>query len=100
VVHEGEQGIAEGACQSCAIRSYLSTAKHGIGFFETLVMLTKNESCIPLNTILLILLRCDMDHIFCCFNVVPKLGAPGDEAQVYCRNYANLSGGNQLSVTN
>jgi transposase len=37
-----------GARQFCAIRSYLSTAaKHGISFFEALVMLTKGEPWIP-----------------------------------------------------
>jgi hypothetical protein len=37
-----------GARQFCAIRSYLSTgAKHGISFFDALVMLTKGESWLP-----------------------------------------------------
>jgi len=37
-----------GARQFCAIRSYLSTAaKHGIGFFDALVMLTKGEPWMP-----------------------------------------------------
>jgi transposase len=37
-----------GARQFCAIRSYLSTAvKHGISFFEALVMLTKGEPWMP-----------------------------------------------------
>jgi transposase len=37
-----------GARQFCAIRSYLSTAaKHGTGFFEALVMLTKGEPWMP-----------------------------------------------------
>jgi transposase len=37
-----------GARQFCAIRSYLSTAaKHGIGFFDALVMLTENRPWIP-----------------------------------------------------
>jgi transposase len=37
-----------GARQFCAIRSYLSTAaKHGVGFFDALVMLTENRPWIP-----------------------------------------------------
>jgi transposase len=37
-----------GARQFCAIRSYLSTAaKHGIGFFHALVMLTKGDPWMP-----------------------------------------------------
>jgi len=37
-----------GARQFCAIRSYLSTAaKHGIGFFDALVMLTQGEPWMP-----------------------------------------------------
>ena len=37
-----------GARQSCAIRSYLSTAaKHGISFFDALIMLTKGEPRMP-----------------------------------------------------
>jgi len=37
-----------GARQFCAIRSYLSTAaKHGLGFFDALVMLTENRPWIP-----------------------------------------------------
>ena len=37
-----------GARQFCAIRSYLSTAaKHGLGFFDALVMLTKGQPWIP-----------------------------------------------------
>jgi transposase len=37
-----------GARQFCAIRSYLSTAaKHGISFFDALVMLTKGEPWMP-----------------------------------------------------
>jgi len=37
-----------GARQFCAIRSHLSTgAKHGISFFDALVMLTKGESWLP-----------------------------------------------------
>jgi transposase len=37
-----------GARQFCAIRSYLSTAaKHGLGFFDALVMLTEGEPWIP-----------------------------------------------------
>jgi transposase len=37
-----------GTRQFCAIRSYLSTAaKHGIGFFDALVMLTENRPWIP-----------------------------------------------------
>jgi transposase len=40
-----------GAHQFCAIRSYLSTAaKHGIGFFDALVMLTKGEPWKPAAT--------------------------------------------------
>ena len=39
-----------GARQFCAIRSYLSTAaKHGLSFFDALVMLTEgNRGCPPL----------------------------------------------------
>ncbi|WP_442875762.1 IS66 family transposase [Actinoallomurus sp. NBC_01490] len=37
-----------GAQQFCAIRSYLSTAaKHGIHFFEALVMLTEGQPWTP-----------------------------------------------------
>jgi transposase len=37
-----------GARQFCAIRSYLSTAaKHGLGFFDALVMLTEGEPWMP-----------------------------------------------------
>jgi hypothetical protein len=37
-----------GARQFCAIRSYLSTAaKHGLGFFHALVMLTKGWPWMP-----------------------------------------------------
>ena len=37
-----------GARQFCAIRSYLSTsAKHGMGFFEALVMLTEGNPWMP-----------------------------------------------------
>ena len=37
-----------GARQFCAIRSYLSTAaKHGLSFFDVLVMLTENRPWIP-----------------------------------------------------
>jgi transposase len=37
-----------GARQFCAIRSYLSTAaKHGLSFFDALVMLTKGEPWMP-----------------------------------------------------
>jgi transposase len=37
-----------GARQFCAIRSYLSTAaKHGLSFFDALVMLTKGETWMP-----------------------------------------------------
>jgi hypothetical protein len=37
-----------GAQQFCAIRSYLSTAaKHGIHFFEALVMLTEAQPWTP-----------------------------------------------------
>ena len=37
-----------GARQFCAIRSYLSTAaKHGLNFFDALVMLTENRPWIP-----------------------------------------------------
>ena len=37
-----------GARQFCAIRSYLSTtAKHGVGFFDALVMLTDGEPWMP-----------------------------------------------------
>jgi transposase len=40
-----------GARQFCAIRSYLSSAaKHGIGFFDALVMLTKGEPWMPAST--------------------------------------------------
>jgi hypothetical protein len=37
-----------GARQFCAIRSYLSTAKHGLGFFDALVMLAEGERGCPL----------------------------------------------------
>lgn len=37
-----------GARQFCAIRSYLSTAaKHGLSFFDALVMLTEGQPWIP-----------------------------------------------------
>jgi transposase len=37
-----------GARQFCAIRSYLSTAaKHGLGSFDVLVMLTEDQPWIP-----------------------------------------------------
>ncbi len=37
-----------GACQFCAIRSYLSTAaKHDLRFFDVLVVLTENRPWIP-----------------------------------------------------
>jgi transposase len=37
-----------GARQFCAIRSYLSTAaKHGIGSFDALIMLTKGKPWMP-----------------------------------------------------
>jgi transposase len=37
-----------GARQFCAIRSYLSTAaKHGLGFFDALVMLTAGQPWMP-----------------------------------------------------
>ena len=37
-----------GAGQFCAIRSYLSTAaKHGLSFFDALVMLTEGEPWMP-----------------------------------------------------
>jgi transposase len=37
-----------GACQFCAIRSYLSTAaKHGLSFFDALAMLTEGEPWMP-----------------------------------------------------
>ena len=37
-----------GARQFCAIRSYLSTAaKHGLGVFDALVMLTKGQPWMP-----------------------------------------------------
>jgi len=37
-----------GARQFCAIRSYLSTAaKHGLGVFGALVMLTKGQPWMP-----------------------------------------------------
>ena len=37
-----------GARQFCAIRSYLSTAaKHGLSFFDVLVMLTKGQPWMP-----------------------------------------------------
>ena len=40
-----------GAHQFCAIGSYLfSAAKHGIGFFDALVMLTKDEPWMPAST--------------------------------------------------
>lgn len=38
-----------GARQFCAIRSYLSTAaKHGLGFFDALIMLAKGEPWMPI----------------------------------------------------
>jgi hypothetical protein len=37
-----------GAQQFCAIRSYLSTAaKHGLSFFDALVMLTEDQPWTP-----------------------------------------------------
>ena len=37
-----------GARQFCAIRSYISTAaKHGLSFFDALVMLAKGEPWMP-----------------------------------------------------
>jgi transposase len=40
-----------GARQFCAIRSYLSTAaKHGLSFFDALVMLTENQPWMPATT--------------------------------------------------
>jgi hypothetical protein len=40
-----------GARQFCAIRSYLSSAaKHGIGFFDALVTLTKGKPWMPAST--------------------------------------------------
>ena len=40
-----------GARQFCAIRSYLSTAaKHGLSFFDALVMLTKGQPWMPAAT--------------------------------------------------
>jgi transposase len=37
-----------GARQFCAIRSYLSTAaKHGLGLFDALVVLTEGEPWVP-----------------------------------------------------
>jgi transposase len=37
-----------GARQFCAIRSYLSTAaKHGLGLFDALVMLTEGQPWMP-----------------------------------------------------
>ena len=37
-----------GARQFCAIRSYLSTAaKHGLGFFDAMVMLTEGRPWMP-----------------------------------------------------
>jgi hypothetical protein len=37
-----------GARQFCAIRSYMSTAaKHGLGVFDALVMLTKGQPWMP-----------------------------------------------------
>jgi transposase len=40
-----------GACQFCAIRSYLSTAaKHGLNFFDALVMLAEGEPWTPTAT--------------------------------------------------
>jgi len=36
-----------GACQFCAIRSYLSTAKHGLSFFNAVVTLTEGRPWIP-----------------------------------------------------
>ena len=43
-----ERDIRTGARQFCAIRSYLSTtAKHGLGAFDALVMLTKGQPWMP-----------------------------------------------------
>jgi transposase len=36
-----------GARQFCAIRSYLAAAKHGLGFFDALVMLAEGEPWMP-----------------------------------------------------
>ncbi len=36
-----------GACQFCAIRSYLSTAKHGPSFFNSVVTLTEGRPWKP-----------------------------------------------------
>lgn len=37
-----------GARQFCAIRSYLSSAaKHGLSFFDALIMLTKDQPWMP-----------------------------------------------------
>jgi hypothetical protein len=36
-----------GARQFCVIRSYLSTAKHGLSFFDALVMLAESEPWMP-----------------------------------------------------
>jgi len=42
---------AAGARQFCAIRSYLSTAaKHGLNFFDALVMLAEGEPWMPTAT--------------------------------------------------
>ena len=44
----GCQRTLTGATQFCAIRSYLSTAaKHGLGLFDALVMLTEGEPWMP-----------------------------------------------------
>lgn len=44
----GCQRTLAGARQFCAIRSYLSTAaKHGLGFFDALVMLTEGQPWMP-----------------------------------------------------
>jgi transposase len=39
-----------GARRFCAIRSYLSTAKHDLGFFHALVILTQGQPWIPATT--------------------------------------------------
>jgi hypothetical protein len=42
------QATLSGARQFCAIRSYLSTAaKHGLNFFDALVMLTEGQPWMP-----------------------------------------------------
>ena len=44
----GRLRTTTGARQFCAIRNYLSTAaKHGLRFFDALVMLTEGEPWIP-----------------------------------------------------